>query len=132
MNNSLIFAPRFLKKLPIAVKPFFNSTPKSAKVFFLTAKRKRTPRKMKKRRIFRRFFKQRASPLIPYIKSLNSILYTRLELRRKVYGLRRNYRVLRSNKRNTRDKKTYSKANEATSNNCLYAYYRYLHNSLDS
>ena len=32
-NNALIFAPRVLKKFPIAVKPFFNIAPKSAKVF---------------------------------------------------------------------------------------------------
>ena len=40
VNNALIFAPRVLKKFPIAVKPFFNATPKSAKVFFLTANQK--------------------------------------------------------------------------------------------
>ena len=40
MNNALIFAPRVLKKFPIAVKPFFNATPKSANVFFLTANQK--------------------------------------------------------------------------------------------
>ena len=36
----MIFALRFLKKFPIAVKPFFKATPKSAKVFFLTANQK--------------------------------------------------------------------------------------------
>ena len=51
VNNDLIFAPIFLKKfpiarqavfipLPIAVKPFFKATPKSANVFFLTANQK--------------------------------------------------------------------------------------------
>ncbi len=40
MNNALIFAPRFLKKLPIAVKPFFKAAPKSANVFFLIANQK--------------------------------------------------------------------------------------------
>ena len=37
VNSALIFAPRVLKKFPVAVKPFFNRAPKSAKVFFLTA-----------------------------------------------------------------------------------------------
>ena len=40
MNNDLIFAPIFLKKFPIAMKPFFKATPKSAKVFFLIANQK--------------------------------------------------------------------------------------------
>ena len=37
VNNALIFAPRVLKKFPIAVKPFFKATPKSANVFLLIA-----------------------------------------------------------------------------------------------
>ena len=41
MNNALIFSPRVLKKLPIAVKPFFIATPRSANVFFLTANQRK-------------------------------------------------------------------------------------------
>ena len=37
VNNALIFSPRDLKKLPIAIKTFFKATPKSANVFLLIA-----------------------------------------------------------------------------------------------